>query len=283
METQPKLWWRLSWLAALLLSSAASAGQGDALPQCRGGAIPQTGVPDTALFVAVDSTTPFDPDRRQQVLDYVKPFLVAGNSVTLLAFPAVADKGVQPDVVLSGRLDLPLDGDTRSSVPKQLLARFDQCLITQKQMARQYTAQALRRLFDTGPGSTGQTEVMGSMQALSALVQASGARNKVVLVVSDMLEHSPAGDFYADHRRTVRRVDPDREIKSAAEHHLFGDFGGARVYVLAAGTLADGGKPRMERDQRAMQQLQYFWSVYFGKSHAQLAGFAQAELEQPMH
>ena len=253
----------------------------DYLPQCRGGAIPQAGPPDTALFVAVDATTPLDADLRQQVQEYIKPFLVAGNTVALMAFPA-AGNAAQPELVMSGRLDTPLEGAARDGMPKSLLSRFDQCLLTQKQMARQYTAVALRRLFNTGAGSTGQTEVMGSMRALSQTVQASSARHKVVLVVSRMLEHSETADFYADHRRTVRRVDPQQELRAADSHHQFGDFGGARVYVMAAGVLADGGKPRPESDRRAMQLLQDFWSAYFDKSHAQLAGFGQTELEQPM-
>lgn len=266
----------------MMLACAATVAQGaDVLPQCRGGAIPQTGAPETALFIAVDSTTPLDADLRLQVMEYVKPLLVAGNTIALMAFPSV-EKTPRPELVLSGRLDIPLDSAARGTVSKSLLSRFDQCLLTQKQMARQYTAQALKRLFDTGKGSTGRTEVMGSMQALSLAVQASTARNKVVLVVSDMLEHSPASDFYADHRRTVRRVDPKQELQVADSRHLFGDFGGARVYVLAAGLLAEDGKIKPERDQRAMRQLHDFWSGYFGKSHAQLAGFGQLALDQPM-
>lgn len=269
-------------ILSMVLACAAVVAQGaDILPQCRGGAIPQAGPPDTALFVAIDATTPLDADLRQQVLDHIKPFLVAGNTIAVAVFPS-AEKTPQPDLVLSGRLDTPLDSATRGALSKSLLARFDQCLLTQKQMARQYTAQALKRLFDTATGSTGQTEVMGSMRALSQAVQASTARNKVVLVVSDMLEHSEAGDFYADHRRTVRRVDPVQELRMADSRHLFGDFGGARVYVLAAGVLPDGGKVKPESDRRAMQLLRDFWSGYFGKSHAQLADFGQVELEQPM-
>jgi hypothetical protein len=266
----------------MLLACAATAVQGaNLLPQCRGGAIPQAGAPETALFIAVDSTTPLDADLRQQVMDNVKPFLAAGNTIALMVFPSV-EKTPQPELLLSGRLDAPLDSAARAALPKSLLSRFDQCLLTQKQMARQYTAQALKRLFDTGRGSTGRTEVMGSMRALSLAVQASAARNKVVLVVSDMLEHSSASDFYADHRRTVRRVDPKQELQVAGSHHLFGDFGGARVYVLAAGLLAEDGKIKPERDQRAMRQLHDFWSGYFGKSHAQLVGFGQLELDPPM-
>jgi hypothetical protein len=273
--------WQSALLPVVLACAAATAQGADVLPQCRGGAIPQVGPPDTALFVAVDSTTPLDADLRQQVQDYIKPFLVAGNAIALMSFPS-AEKTPQPELALSGRLDTPLEAAERGAISKSLLARFDQCLLTQKQMARQYTAQALRRLFNTGAGTTGQTEVMGSMQALSQAVQASGARNKVVLVVSDMLEHSAVADFYADHRRTVRRVDPQQELRAADSHRQFGDFGGARVYVMAAGVLADGGKLKPESDRRAMQLLQEFWSGYFGKSHAQLAGFGQLELEQPM-
>jgi hypothetical protein len=124
---------------------------------------------------------------------------------------------------------------------------------------------------------------MASLKAISTKVNKSTARNKVVLIVSDMLENSSVSSFYANKGQSVNRIDPVKEMKTAEENRLFGDFNGAKVYVIGAGLLPeDSKKGKSYRDPKTMQALSVFWKSYFDKSNAQLVELGQPALLNPV-
>lgn len=110
----------------------------------------------------------------------------------------------------------------------------------------------------------------------------SKAQHKIVLLVSDMLENSSVTSFYAN--QAVRQINADKELKLVADNQLYGDFGGARVYVIGAGLLAEDAKhPKgIYRSTQTMQALSKFWTGYFQKSNAELVEFGQPALLNPI-
>lgn len=270
--------------AAMLLSSAALAGQTDAIHTCYDKSIQSdAGALDTELFVAIDQTTLLDQRLKQLVADNIKPFLLPNMGFAILTFSAYT-QGHYTEVLTSAKLDAPLDASKRNDIPKLALAKFDQCFTHQPQQAAQLVGNALRSAYDGTTSEIAKSDVLASIKSISSLVQNSKAHNKIVLLVSDMLENSSISSFYADKGLSVRKIDPTKEMKLVEENQLIADFGGARLYVIGAGILPEDVKStKSYRDPKTMQALNAFWKTYMDKSKAQLIEFGQPALLNPIH
>ncbi|MGO0791312.1 hypothetical protein ACTOWA_15745 [Herbaspirillum seropedicae] len=276
--------WSALFLAAGLFSGSAWGGAIDAIPTCYDNKMvgAPTGVLDTELFVAIDQTTLLDGGLKQSVADNLKPFLAPGNGFQVVTFSAYT-QGHYTEVLASGKLDAPMEANRRNDVSKTALAKFDQCMGRQPQLAAQIAGGALRAAFDGTSGEIAKSDVLASLKAIADLSRKSKARNKIVLLVSDMLENSSVSSFYADRGHSVRKIDPAKEMQLVEQNQLLGDFGGARVYVIGAGLLSeDGKKSKSYRDPKTMQALATFWKTYLEKSGAQLVEFGQPALLSPI-
>jgi hypothetical protein len=272
-----------AFLVSVLFSAFAVAGQTDAIPTCYDNAIQRgSEALETELFVAIDHTTPLDLTLKQLVADNVKRFLIPNNGFVILTFSAYI-QGHYTEVVTSGKLDAPIDRVKRNDISKPVLAKFDQCMLRQPQQAAHLAGSALRNAYENTSGEIAKSDVLASIKSIAGLVRSSKARNKVVLIVSDMLENSSVSSFYSDRGRSVRKIDPAREMKLVEENQLLTDFGGARFYVIGAGLLAeDAKKTKSYRDPKTMQALAGFWKAYLEKSKAQLMEFGQPALLNPV-
>ena len=262
----------------MALCASAFAGQGDAVPSCYDSKLPATAGPlDTELFIAVDQTTPLDAGLKQSVADNVRPFLTQNHGFSVITFSAYT-QGHYMEVKVAGKLDAAMDAAHRNDISKPVLAKFDQCMSRQPQIAGQLVGGALRAAFDGTTSDIAKSDVLASLKAISSKVRESTAKNKVVLLVSDMLENSSISSFY-DKGQSVRKIEPAKELKLAEENQMLGDFKGARIYVIGAGLLSDdANKSKRYRDPKTMQALQSFWQAYFEKSKAQLVEFGQPAL-----
>jgi hypothetical protein len=254
----------------------------DAIRSCHVQPLPVPRVPETELIVAIDQTTPLSPSLKQLVADNVKTFLRPDNAFAIVAFSAYT-QGRYTEVLTSGRIEAPLPQAVRDDISKPVLSKFEQCMARQPVQAAQLVGAALRSAFANSSGSIAKSDVLASLKAISQLAGESRSPHKVVLIVSDMLENSTAANFYSDQGRAVRRIDAEKELRTAEEAKLIGNFGGAKVYVIGAGLLtADAANSRAYRDPKTMQSLTEFWGSYFQKSNARLVEFGQPALLQPM-
>lgn len=269
---------RNTLVAAALCWTAATGWAAGALASCNDGKLPaRAAVAATELFVVVDQTTLLDDTLRQSVANQVRPFLGAGNAFSVLVFSAYT-QGKYTQVLTTGSLDHLLETAQRNDISKPVLAKFDQCIARQPALAGQVVGQALRAAFDGTSGEIAKSDILASLRDISQKVRLSSASEKVVLLVSDMLENSSITSFYAN--QAVRKIEPNKELQLVEQHGLFGDFGGARVYVIGAGLLnnvtAKGNA--QYRDPKTMQALAKFWHTYFEKANAQLMEFGQPAL-----
>ena len=266
-------------LAGLLCVVPMVSIAGGAIPSCYDSRLPPTSsaVPSVELFVVIDQTTLLDDTLKQAVANQVRPFLVAGNSFSVLVFSAYT-QGRYTQVLTTGQLDLPLPSGERDDVSKPVLTKFDQCMARQLALAAQTVGGALRAAFDRTSGDIAKSDIWASLKDISAKVRQSPATEKVVLLVSDMLENSSVSSFYMS--QTVRKIDPVHELQLAVSNQLIGDFGGARFYVMGAGLLnnIDQKSKAQYRDPKTMQALGSFWRSYFEKSRAQLLEFGEPAL-----
>lgn len=269
----------LASCTALALSTAAIA---QAVPSCYDDRLPEPATPMAKeLFVVVDQTVLLDDGLKQAVANHVRPFLVPGGAFSVVVFSAYT-QGKYTQVLTAGQLDYPLATEQRNEVSKVRLTKFDKCMANQPGLAAQALGGALRAAFQGSSGDIAKSDVLASLKDISGKVRQSKAGEKVVLLVSDMLENSSVTSFYAS--QTVRKIDPEKELKLAADNQLVGDFGGARLYVLGAGLLNDNGKNNKAayRDPKTMQALSGFWKSYFEKSKARLMEFGQPALLNPV-
>lgn len=274
---------RLFSLSLLLVSYTAVIGGAGASPTCYNGKIPaQKPAIETEIFVVIDQTTLFDGHIKQLIANNVRPFLKPGNAYSVMQFSAYIQSHYT-DVLVSGKLDSTLVKAVRDDVSKPVLNKFDRCMAIQPRLAGQSVGKAMRAAFDGSGSDIAKSDILASLKDISGKVRQSSARYKVVLLASDMLENSSVTSFYS--KQAVRQIDPEKELRLVEQNQLFGDFGGARVYVIGAGMLAEDAKHPggVYRPHQTMQALFRFWSEYFKKSNAELVEFGQPALLNPIH
>lgn len=267
----------------LLFSCVAVAGNIDAVPTCYNAKMPaQKTATDTEIFVVIDQTTMFDSGLKQSIADNTRPFLKPGNAFSVTQFSAFT-QGHYTDVLVSGKLDPVLVKAARDDVSKPVLNKFDRCMAVQPNLAGQLVGGAMKAAFDGSSIDIAKSDVFAGLKDISGKVRQSPARHKVVLLASDMLENSSITSFYA--QQAVRQINPEKELNLVADNQLFGDFGGAKVYVIGGGLLAEDAKQRkgIYRSTQTMQALSRFWEGYFQKSNAELVEFGQPALLNPIH
>lgn len=267
-------------LGALLLPATAGAAAFNAVPSCYARYPVKIAPPPSsrALFVLVDQTTALDPalvqTLRQNVARLVKP----GTTFNVATFSAFRS-GHYAEVVASGTVEAPVAANLRRSVSVPALKKLDACLKAQASYGVRVALAGLAAAQRARAASFSQSEVMASLKQLSALVAASRARDKVVVIASDMLEHSSVTSFYA--RKGLRPLNSAAELKKAAAQRLFADFGGARTYVIGAGIL-----PPESRDAgrtiASLNALESFWAAWFRQSRARLGAFGKPNLLSPI-
>lgn len=275
----------MKWSALLLqccLASAALAGNTDAIRSCQDKQLPPFPPTERELLVVVDQTTPLSPALQQSVANNVKPFLAAGSSFSVVVFSAYT-QGHYTEVLASGKLESPLPAAVRNDIAKPVLAKLDQCQQRQPQQAAQAAGQALRAAYQGTSSNIAKSDIYASLKAIASVIKQSAAQDKIVLIVSDMLENSSVANFYAEQGKSVRNIVPAKELRTVEDNHLLADFGAARVYVIGAGLLADeAANSKSYRDPKTMQSLQGFWRAYFDKSNAKLMEFGQPALLNPV-
>lgn len=271
-------------LFSLPLACSAFAASQNALPDCYSYAkLNNPAKPvATELFVIIDQTTPLDTALQQAVANNIKPFLQPGYAFSITQFSAFT-QGHYTDVLVSAQLNYQLDAGSRNDIGKAQLSKFDQCMTIQAPNSAQLAGAALKKAFAGTTAEVSKSDVLASLKDIAEKVKKSTAQQKVIFLVSDMLENSTVSSFYSN--QAVRKIEPEKELKLVQDNKLFADFSGARIYVLGAGLLAEDAKRSkgVYRDPKTMASLQQFWRSYFQKSNGQLIEFGQPALLNTIH
>jgi hypothetical protein len=273
-------------LAVALFSPLAQAGVANDIPSCYAANKMKMAPPptETELFVLVDQTTPLDATLQEAVLENTGRLVKAGNAFVIASFSSFG-QGRYLEVLSAGTLEGGIDPKQRDDTSVKLLRNFDGCMAGQADFGRKSAAAALNKALSGASPEVAKSDVMGSLKELSSRIRQSTAKDKVVLLVSDMLENSGITSFYAS--KNVRAIEPAAELKKAQEAQVVGDLGGARVFVLGAGLVQDnaGGKNKdsgVYRNPKTMATLHQFWDMYFQASHAKLTEFGAPALLSPV-
>lgn len=269
----------------LAMCLTAYAGVENDVPSCYEAAKVGVPVPATQreLFILVDQTTPFDATLQASANENAGRLIQAGSAYVVAAFSSFG-QGRYMQVLSAGTLESPIEEKTRNSIGMKVLRTFDECMHDQLDFGRLKAATALETAFSGVSSDLAKSDILSALKALSGRVKQSAAQDKIVFLLSDMLENSSVSSFYANHN--VRKIDPDAEMKKADAAQMLGDFGGARVFVLGAGLIQDDGKAGRNkggyRDPKTMARLRLFWQQYFARSNAQLVDFGAPALLAPV-
>lgn len=234
--------------------------------------------PKRAVFVLVDQTTGLDEGLRGTVAEKLEALLGAGTAFSIATFSA-RNKGRYATVAAKGELQAPPSEEQRPDLSVPGLQRLDGCLARQAKELKRRAASNLDEATDLQASTFSHSEILASLKQLSEAVRSSDAKEKLVIVVSDLLEHSPATSFYS--KQELRRIDSVAELEKAKEADLIGDFGGARIAVVGAGLLSADG-PDAIRDTEALAALRSFWERWIEESNATLAGYGEPDLVKPL-
>lgn len=266
--------------SALLFVLSPAADAANAIPSCY--AAVKSGMsaspPTREIFLLVDQTTPIDETIRSSVLDAVGRLAAPGSSFTVAKFSEFAP-GHAAAITAAGTIEQSVPAAQRDSIGVRLLHNLDQCLAAQAVYGKRIAVESAQAALASSHGSFAHSDVMASLRQLSATVSASPARERIVILVSDMLEHSSATSFYE--RKMLRTIDPRSELSIARNQHLTGDFRGARIFVIGAGAIAPD-QAGTYRSAAAIDALQSFWNAWFHLSNARLAGFGEPNLMTPI-
>jgi hypothetical protein len=266
-------------IALALLSSAACASQ-NALKSCH--ELVHINAPvskaDSELFIVIDQTVVLDKTLRASLVENIRPFIKPGNAFSVTQFSAYT-QGHYASVLTSASFSPTLSDALRADTGKPQLQAFDQCLKQQQQAGSKLLGDALSAALAGSSNSVSRSDILSTLKEVAVKVKASPARNKVVLLSSDMLENSSISSFYS--KQGVRQLEVAAELKKAEDNKMLADFGGARVYVMGAGLVVEDAKGSY-RDPKTMQALESFWQEYFSKSRAKLVEFGKPALLNPI-
>lgn len=265
--------------AGAFIAPTVHAASASAIPSCYPQIRMQAKAPTTEVFVLIDQTTPLDMPLQQMVASNLANFLKPSDAFSVLQFSSFG-QGKYTQLLTSVALDGELPITERNAVNKSMLNQFDACMRQQPRQASQLAGQALQTAFAGTSKEMAKSDILSSLKEISSAVRQSAAPRRIVIMASDMLENSSITSFYASN--AVRKIDPAKEMAAAESARAFGDFGGAKVYVVGAGLLSDAAKAKSYRDPKAMTALSDFWRAWFAKSNAELIEFGAPALLNPV-
>jgi len=224
------------------------------------------------LVVIIDQTVHMNEPLQRSAWEHVIRYVRPGDSVRLYQFSAFLQEHYL-SLQFAGLLEPPLEGRVRGRIGSNSLKQLDTCLNQQTGYFRQHFGRQFVASFGGAETDIARSEILFSLQKIGADIAARPMPERVVFLISDMLENSNITSFYRSGR--VRDINPQAELDKARAFPA--DFAGARFYVHGAG-LIGGQAAGSYRAGDTMLKLEQFWREYLTQSNASLHGFGTPEL-----
>ncbi|MNG81885.1 hypothetical protein D3C76_261030 [compost metagenome] len=269
-------------ILALALPCAALAAERNDLQSCytRNGLTEVKPVGSgRELVVIIDQTIPMPDDLQRSSWGQIERFVQPGDQVKLYTFSAFLP-GEYLRLIYAGELDTALQGDVRDDVSMRKLRSLDQCLATQKKAFQSGFGGLFVKGLRDARQDIPKSEIMNALRQVGEdMRKEEGVNERVVYLISDMLEHSDYTSFYAANQ--IKQLNVGNELKLAQSKGLYADLQGSRVYVSGAGLVTDSVK-HAYRSGKTMDALNDFWAQYLAASNATLEGFGMPSLSSDL-
>ena len=216
------------------------------------------------LFILVDQTTPLDKNMMIYTYKNMMKFIKNGYAVTIASFSANAN-GKYTDVAYEGTLENLLPDSAKHDIAKKKLRKYQGCMNGQYKYAKKKATKALVSVLKGANKKLPHSDIIKSLDDISKhIIAPSKASQKVVLLVSDMIEHSSITTFYS--KGLIKKIDVNKEMSKVKSSGHLANFSGADVYVIGTGVISKKGY----RDAKTLKRLTDFWEAYFTATHANL-------------
>ena len=103
------------------------------------------------------------------------------------------------------------------------------------------------------------------------------AKEKIVILASDMLENSTITSFYA--KGATRLIQSEAELNKVEKSNLLSNFDNSKIYVIGTGLISSKDNNKTYRDPKILASLKDFWTKYFVKSSGNLVEMGQPALK----
>ena len=221
-------------------------------------------VPAKELFILIDQTTPIDKNMMIFTYKNMMKFIKNGYAVTITSFSSNAN-GKYTDVAYSGKLEVLLPDNAKFDIAKKSLRKYEGCMNGQYRFAKKKATKALVRTLKGANKKLPHSDIIKSLDDISDhIIKPSSAKEKIVLLVSDMIEHSSITSFYS--KGSLKKVNTKTEMGKVKKSDYMADFDGAKIYVIGAGMVSK----KSYRDSKTLKALTDFWKSYFQASNAKL-------------
>jgi len=232
---------------------------------------------NTALFVLIDQTTLFNKDIKQQILINASSQINEGNLIYIARFSAFVN-GYYNEKIFDLKMDYSLNSDQRYNIKKSKLKKLDKCLKDQENFVKYRINNTIKKVFLKKGEDIPKSDILFAFKDFSNVISETQAKRKIVLIASDMLENSIISSFYKS--GTLRKISSKSELKKVEVEELFGDFGGAEIYIIGAGITHSNILTSTYKDPRKLLSLKDFWTQYFKKSNGELIEMGQPVLKK---
>ena len=270
----------LIWIVLLLsalIPASANAGCYD-LPETRALASASAPGDTREVLVLVDQTISLPPLAQQHLRSEVAKLIKGGTKVGLGTFSAYTGSTF-PVLDLAEYFETDVPKAKEGSLSIRGLRVLRSCLANSRAAGAKAILARLSTIVASSKPNIGQSDIMSSLKQFGNHLRSTRARDRLVILVSDMLENSTTTSFYD--KGGVKEINVAAELAKAAKANLLGDLGGAKFYVIGAGLVQDNSKGAARSDAK-MQLLEKFWSNYFSNSKSNLVAFGKPLLLQPI-
>ena len=233
--------------------------------------------------VLLDETTLFDTTQQQHIQQQLLSLLRDGASVEIITFSAfIQGRYSTPRMKL--RLAAPLDEPTRRDMRKDDVKDFDVCLMVSRKRAASAMRQVLSEYYGRMSADLAKSDILGVLKEVGdSVVPGITARDKRIVLVSDMLENSDITSFYT--KGAPREIRPAEEIGRAKAKGMQTDLRQAKLYVIGAGVVPPKNAANASETYRSsavMGALKEFWKQQIEASNGSLVAFGQPLLLSPI-
>ena len=216
------------------------------------------------LFILIDQTPPIDKNMMIYTYKNMMKFIKNGYAVSIASFSSNAN-GKYTDVAYSGKLEALLPDDAKHDIAKKALRKYEGCMNGQYKFAKKKATKALVRTLKGANKKLPHSDIIKSLNDISKhIIKSSNSKEKVVLLVSDMIEHSSITSFYA--KGSLKKLKVKTEMNKVKKSDYLANFDEAKIYVIGAGMVGKNAY----RDSKTLKLLSDFWVEYFQTTNAKL-------------
>lgn len=232
---------------------------------------------ERAVFVLVDETTIFNEKLQEQIIKNTLSKIAPANYIYIGKFSAFIDNHYN-EKMFEFKIDTPLSSDQRYYERKDTLAKIDKCLKDQQGYVSGQIVQSIKKSFLNPNDDIAKSDVLYALQDFGQnVISQVEAKEKIVILASDMLENSTITSFYA--KGATRLIQPEIELNKVEKSNLFSNFDNSKIYVIGTGLISSKDNNKTYRDPKILASLKDFWTKYFVKSNGNLVEMGQPALK----